>query len=158
MDSCSDASYVNLDVVLHLGVPLGQRLTTQVQQLTSTTPLPVWEVVVSVLGRSGRPVEIECLTMKQLPINIGNAPLPDIVKNLLPGGKEYADPDLFINQRRQIKLLVGLNAYHELVYVNGHRRLSEGLILLKLVFGWITKWRGPYRRHIYATCWLFIFY
>jgi len=60
LDNCCDASYIGLAVVQCLGARLGRTETIEVQQLYNTASFTTKEVVVQVLGRSGRPINVEC--------------------------------------------------------------------------------------------------
>lgn len=147
LDNCSDSSYIRSDLVRRLGAPLGTARASGIQTLSNVTSIPVHDVKLRILSRSGRSIGVNFLAIDHVPGSVGNAPPASELVSILPSGIDYADPDLFNNKRGRIELLFGIDVYHELVHTNGHKRLPCGIVLLNSVFGRIpsgmVQWSNP---------------
>ncbi len=141
LDPGSDRSYILQGVAHEMNLQLGKNVRLECSSFLQgeTQTVEVTEVMVSLYnrGNSARTYRFHvtpCITGELL-----TAPSAQIVKELLPQHLNYADLDLFSNERRPIELLIGNDIYHEVVNVTQSRILSKEFVLLNSFFGWIPS-------------------
>ena len=60
-----------------------------------------------------------------------------LVKHSLPKDLVYADPDIFEENQKTLDILIGGDHYNDFVDLNQIKKLDNGILLLKSIFGWI---------------------
>ncbi len=141
MDGGSDRSCVTEDVLRQLKIKCHRSVKMACSRFMQEQTMEVEMGLVKLILKNRYSVERECelLVTPCIAGEIVTAPECEELVRKLPSQMDYADQDLFLQNRRQIKLLIGNDIYHELVNVCESKPVEKGLVLLKSFFGWIPS-------------------
>jgi len=138
LDPGSALSFITIDIVKKLKLRLGNSFSLDCYRFSdsSATSVDGAEVIVCLITKDRERKFFRFHAVTCIAGDLVTSPSPSMVDQLLPTSLEYADYDIFENNPRPIKILIGADLYHELVNTNNTRVLSSGVHLIDTSFGW----------------------
>jgi len=136
LDRGSDISYVTNRLVKRLKATVVHSLILNVELFGASDSRRTGTVVVHLRGENRKEKECTFYTTEEIVKGTQFSPPPEIVRSMLPQGRQYADPGLFHPMQQPIDLLIGSDFLYTFMYDN-IQRLTGNLVLLQSHFGWI---------------------
>ena len=139
LDGCSNVSYIHNDVLGDLRIRPCDTRVISIQGIGSEDFLPMNSSKVNVTFLRNNNVKI-CCSLYSTSCLVGNSsltPPSEVSSSILPASYNYADPNIFGNHPRPIRVLIGNDYRNLFVRLNRDKVLTEGLLLRPNICGWI---------------------
>lgn len=140
-DPGSKNSFITLDVAKLLNLPLVDSIDMSCLRFAdeNVTYVKGYHILVTLYNSYNESRTFQMLTTPCITGDITTSPSPEETAKLLPPLIDYADYDIFQHEQRPIKILIGTDLYHSLVYVRNSYDLACGVTMLKSFFGWVPS-------------------
>ena len=147
LDGGSDVSYILEDVLHQLGVGVNPNTVLSVQKFGSSKRTATITELISVALGNFRDQQRTCslFSTKCITGALCLGLPPDIASEALPDNFQFAD-HLFSEEQHPIEILIGGDNYYRFVKLNKHKKLTDSLLLLNTLFGWIPAGEVPATR------------
>ncbi len=144
-DNGSDRSFILENIIKNLGIEAykKQKVVCSRFMQEEARSIEIGEVMLSVQNRFGTNRTYRFYVTPCIAGNLITAPSPEVFEGKLPPHLQYADQDLFFQERRPIEILIGSDIYHELVNITISKRVSSGFFLINSFFGWVPSGNLP---------------
>lgn len=140
-DTASKHSYITLDIAKKLNLPSSDPFELNCLCFADETVKVVqgYHVRVTLFNSDNNSRTFNFLTTPCITGDFQTCPPPEETVNLLPPLLNYADYDIFLPNRRPLKILVGADNLNSLLYSDHSYNLTCGIRMNDSFFGWVPS-------------------